>query len=1194
MVLGCTNPAFEAAPTVKITSPSNGAILTDHAVNVTGLSGGSDVHWKQGSKAEFETGQRTGLAYNATGAMFLDRVVYEDFDDNSLNTSKWTRSSAGGITTTEENKGLRHSGRNTAGGYWNGWSRVTSTAAAPSIVSADLSSFSGSGTGYLAMVSLYQDDNNWIGIGLAVDSSAYGAGTWVVYSYTTGGSFTGTALHKVTAGSHNYMVKYTGGTAYLYEDQTEMAKKTMTLSSHKVRFACSTRAWWDTIDATWDNVRTVYRTSGAFASSVHDTRSTYPVFWRVDWNATVPTDTELDVEVRTADAPDMSGATAWVAVTKGQTKDLPSLLRYLQYRAWLNTTDNMTSPCLANTSILYNKPSVRVEVSLDGRVTWQNVTGLRSWHSEVELPENGSTIWVRATDVAGDTTFERVRVDVDTTPPVGGILINNGDALTANPRVNLRLAATDRYGVASMLLGELPDLSDATWRPFAATTSWALSTGDGNKTVYARFRDTAGWDSAVVNDTIMLDTQPPIGSVLIDDGARYTNSTLVHLALPASDLSGVFEMLVSGSPEFSGAAWAPYRDHMDWTTPVEDGEKTVYVQFIDRLGHVSATMNDTIILDTTPPYVTTVRLNDGATYTNDRYVGFALDVTEEYEPLLMWLGEDALFQAGSVRPYGPRDHFTFSLGDGTKTLFVRVQDRAGNVGPVASASIILDTSLPLVRPLIDGGATHTRVRNVTMELAATDTVPVTLMQLGETADLDGVAVEPFGTQVTRLLSGADGTKAFYVRVWDAAGNLGPISSASIVLDTTPPSLGLSIDGGAGYASSRAVKVHLDARDNLGVMDLQLGDGPSLPGAPFLPFGATMDWVLPAGDGPKVVYGRVRDLAGNVGPIASASVVLDTTPPLLRLAIVGGAERTNSTVVTVELKATDAYGVASIELGEDPSFAHARTLPFASLADVRISQGDGPKTIYARARDLAGNVGPTATASIVLDMTPPEARLTVGDGGGYTGSTHVTLRLDASDASGVVEMLLGEDAARLGASPSPYANETNWTLSPGDGAKDVYARVRDAVGNWGAMVSTRIVLDTAPPVTTVGGDAPSAGETDIQVHWQGADAGSGVRWFDVQCRDGMGNWTDWLVRTEAASGTFVGTHGHTYYFRARASDRVGNEAAFPEDEGALARVTVPEPVRFTEGPVFALLVIVILVIAVAAVAGYYMWRRRAAG
>jgi type II secretory pathway pseudopilin PulG len=52
----------------------------------------------------------------------------------------------------------------------------------------------------------------------------------------------------------------------------------------------------------------------------------------------------------------------------------------------------------------------------------------------------------------------------------------------------------------------------STWLgPFAWSTSypWTLTTGDGTKTVYARFYDSSGLYGAVVNDTIVLDTTPP-------------------------------------------------------------------------------------------------------------------------------------------------------------------------------------------------------------------------------------------------------------------------------------------------------------------------------------------------------------------------------------------------------------------------------------------------------------------------------------------------------------------------------------------------------------------------------------------------------------------------------------------------------------------------------------------------------------
>ena len=69
---------------------------------------------------------------------------------------------------------------------------------------------------------------------------------------------------------------------------------------------------------------------------------------------------------------------------------------------------------------------------------------------------------------------------------------------------------------------------------------------------------------------------------------------------------------------------------------------------------------------------------------------------------------------------------------------------------------------------------------------------------------------------------------------------------------------------------------------------------------------------------------------------------------------------------------------------------------------------------------------------------------------------------------------------------------------------------------------------------------------ITVAWGGRDNQSGIASYDLQVRDGAaGLWADWLVGTVVTSARFVGEPGHTYYFRSRATDRVGNRAPWPD-------------------------------------------------
>jgi hypothetical protein len=122
----------------------------------------------------------------------------------------------------------------------------------------------------------------------------------------------------------------------------------------------------------------------------------------------------------------------------------------------------------------------------------------------------------------------------------------------------------------------------------------------------------------------------------------------------------------------------------------------------------------------------------------------------------------------------------------------------------------------------------------------------------------------------------------------------------------------------------------------------------------------------------------------------------------------------------------------------------------------------------------GGCGGTGTCAVAMDATkaitatfadiPPTGTITIDGGVEFTGSSTVTLNLNASDSNGISQMQFSGNNSDWSA-PEPFSATKNWTLSPGDGLKTVWVKFQDNQGSWSEIYSYSISLDTRLPVTT---------------------------------------------------------------------------------------------------------------------------------
>jgi len=195
-------------------------------------------------------------------------------------------------------------------------------------------------------------------------------------------------------------------------------------------------------------------------------------------------------------------------------------------------------------------------------------------------------------------------IDVDCVPPEGSFVINNDATYTTSVDVTLNISVT---GATQMRFSN----DGSSWGPWVGhilDKAWAVTTGDGNKTVYGEFIDVAG-NVLEYNDDIILDTTAPIGGFVINNDADCTG--LVDVTLDNS-VTGAAEMRFSNDGSI-WIDWVVYDATHAWTLTAGDGTKTVYGEFRDGAGLILAD-DDDIILDTEFPTGGFV-INNDDTYT---------------------------------------------------------------------------------------------------------------------------------------------------------------------------------------------------------------------------------------------------------------------------------------------------------------------------------------------------------------------------------------------------------------------------------------------------------------------------------------------------------------------------------------------------------------------------------------------------
>jgi hypothetical protein len=294
----------------------------------------------------------------------------------------------------------------------------------------------------------------------------------------------------------------------------------------------------------------------------------------------------------------------------------------------------------------------------------------------------------------------------------------------------------------------------------------------------------------------------------------------------------------------------------------------------------------------------------------------------------------------------------------------------------------VDTTPPVVTSF-NIPATSTSLAVSITSLVATDDTGVTGYMVTESPAAPLFSASGWEwTPPSSYTFATSGSKTLYAWAKDGWGHVSASLGASttiILPDTVPPTVRVfSIP-----ATSNSLSVPITtftADDNVGVTGYWVGESVTPPGASATGWSASLpiNYTF-ATPGTKTLYAWAKDGADNVSTSLSASTTVtlaDATPPTVTAFSIPGTFNSLTVPITA-FTATDDVGVTGYMITE------SATTPMASAAgwsgtplSSYVFASAGAKTLYAWAKDTAGNVSTALSAIVTVTTGGPVPDLSV--------------------------------------------------------------------------------------------------------------------------------------------------------------------------------------------------------------------------
>lgn len=185
----------------------------------------------------------------------------------------------------------------------------------------------------------------------------------------------------------------------------------------------------------------------------------------------------------------------------------------------------------------------------------------------------------------------------------------------------------------------------------------------------------------------------PLGGfkILINNGVIKTADSAVTVQLDGGP--DAVQVEISNDSDFKGSITERYVEKKSWVLSINDGQKTVYVRFLNNYGDLSPMVSDSIILDTNSPEINITKIKNF--YGVDEDIIIEGTINEPAEVIFYWDRKYGLMKTGG------NDKWAVNLGKmslGSHSIILMAKDDVNNYKTIAADILIKAQGVSIVKP----------------------------------------------------------------------------------------------------------------------------------------------------------------------------------------------------------------------------------------------------------------------------------------------------------------------------------------------------------------------------------------------------------------------------------------------------------------------------------------------------------------